>query len=576
LIRIVARLLLPGAIRRPIADSAYRLLAWCRRVRYRLQIRSVVRQLLPNTIRRPMADMFYKFLALCKNAFAVTTIQDVQSLRTRSIPHRLASRFMASLRGAFRAVLAVLWRRASAYRHLLVLNVASLSFRQRLQQKILTVFLTIPDRHYRSSFGRFGAALDGQQRDWDVSPCSGIILMIGALGPGGAERQAVLTLTGFAQRGYGPLGLVCSSLRNEAQRFFLPHLESAGVPVSELRRDVSLDIDPACKSLFQAVQQLPSSLCEVGDYVRTLLVHRPAVAHFWLDECNIKGGLAAVTVGVPHIVLGLRSLPPCNFALHMPYMREGYRWLAKQPGVTLLNNSVAGARAYEKWIGLPNGSIRVVHNGFDFEPAAIFRYRNGRDAYRSQHGIPSAAPLIGTVIRLSEEKRPFLWLDIAAAVRRQISDATFLIVGDGPLRSEMEARAAREDLRGAVFMVGYEKEAFAAIAAMDVFLLTSRAEGFPNVLVEAQALGVPVVTTNAGGAPETVNRGISGWVLERDDHHYAADVLVKLMRDQVWLSGARDEGPIFVRDAFCVDRMLDETLSTYGGESSFMQFNGSE
>jgi glycosyltransferase involved in cell wall biosynthesis len=483
---------------------------------------------------------------------------------------------MSALNGTIRAGMATLWQRASAYRYLLVLDVSGLSLRQRLQRKMLTVFLAFPDGLYRPGYARFEAALAGRQRDRNVSSCSGIILMIGALGPGGAERQAVLTLTGFARRGYGPLGLVCSFLRNEAQRFFLPHLESAGVPVSELERGTYPDIDPACESLFQAVQQLPSSLCGVGDYVRTLLVRRPAVAHFWLDECNIKGGLAAVAVGVPHIVLGLRSLPPCNFALHMPYMREGYRWLVKQPGVVLLNNSAAGARAYEKWIGLPNGSIRVVHNGFDFEPATISRYRKGRDAYRSRHGIPGTAPLIGTVIRLSEEKRPFLWLEIAAAVRRRIPDALFLVVGDGPLRGEMEARAAREDLRGAVFMVGHEKEAFAAIAAMDVFLLTSRAEGLPNVLVEAQAMGVPVVTTNVGGAPETVDHGVTGWVLERDDCVHAADVLVKLIRDQAWLSRAHEEGPIFVRDAFGVDRMLDETLAAYGGESSFMQFNGSE
>lgn len=554
LIRTAARLLLPDLIRRPIADRVYRLLAWCRCVGFRLRIGA--------------RDSSFD---------AGMPGRDGQSCwaRVRSIPRRVFSRIVSTLRGAIREGLTVLWHSAAAYRYLLVLDVAGLTRRQRLQLKILKIFLALPDGLYRRGYVRFGEALAGRQREWNVSACSGVILMIGALGPGGAERQAVLTLAGFARRGYGPLRLVCSFLRTEAQRFFLPHMESAGVPAGELERDAPLDNDPACAPLFMAVQKLPSALCGVGDYVRTLLVRRPAVAHFWLDECNIKGGLAAVAVGVPHIVLGLRSLPPCNFALHMPYMREGYRWLAKKPGVTLLNNSAAGARAYEKWIGLPDGTIRVVHNGFDFEPAAISRYRKGRDDYRSRHGIPGAAPLFGTVIRMTEEKRPFLWLEIAAAVRRQIPEALFLVVGDGPLRGEMEDRAAREDLRGAVFMVGHEMEAFAAIAAMDMFLLTSRAEGLPNVLVEAQALGVPVVTTNVGGAPETVNHGVTGWVLERDDCCHAADVLVELIRDQIWLSRAREAGPIFVREAFGVERMLDETIAAYGGESGFMQFNGS-
>src|SRR5581483_2236537 len=141
--------------------------------------------------------------------------------------------------------------------------------------------------------------------------------------------------------------------------------------------------------------------------------------------------------------------------------------------------------------------------------------------------IPGDAPVVGTVFRMSEEKQPLLWMEIAAGVRRAIPDARFLVVGDGPLREAVELRAQREDLNGAVHFAGYDSQPLRAIVDMDLFLLTSRAEGLPNVLIEAQAVGVPVVTTPVGGAPETIDHGRTGVVLEGADPTEVAAVLVK-------------------------------------------------
>ncbi len=133
---------------------------------------------------------------------------------------------------------------------------------------------------------------------------------------------------------------------------------------------------------------------------------------------------------------------------------------------------------------------------------------------------------------------------------------------------QLEARARCDDLSGAMHLAGHEHEqrVYSAIAAMDILLLTSRAEGLPNVLVEAQALGLPVVTTRAGGAPEAVRHGVSGWVLESDGVAHAATLLVRLLRDAGWRATARQAGPALVQDTFSVGRMLDETLAAYGSD----------
>ena len=436
---------------------------------------------------------------------------------------------------------------------------------------VLEAALHILEFRYRGYFKRFGAAVAALPRS--TSDRRSLLLISGTLGPGGSERQTVLTVLGLAGRGQKSLEFAVVYLRNEVERFYQHKLESAGMPIIEFNRDTSMDDNEDLRGLLQASNFLLPELYDIRDYVRTLAARRSQIVHLWLDEVNIKGGLVAVAAGVPHIILSGRNLPPNNFHLYHPYMREGYRWLLRQPGVRLINNSVAGARAYERWLGLRKGSIRVVHNGFDFDEALLTRCHNQRAAYRKRHGIPLEAPLIGTVIRLNDEKRPLLWAEIAAHIGRAMPEAHFLVVGDGPLRPGLEARAALPDLAGRLHVVGLEKQALTAMAAMDLFLLSSRGEGLPNVLVEAQALGVPVVTTRAGGAPETLDNRRTGWVLASDRPAAAAGVVVRLLQDKLWLKRAGGEAKEFVRTHFGVERMLDETLQVYGSISPLETFN---
>lgn len=550
LIRTAARLLLPDVIRRPIADRVYRLLAWCRHISCRLGL---------GTRADSTSD---------KGAPG----RDAEScwMRVRAIPRRIFSRSASALRGTIRLGLTVLWHRAAAYRYLLSANPRQLSLFMKVQKIALAVLFSLPDWYYRYKFTCFDQALKaGSAPDLGRQQCQGATLIIGTLGPGGAERQIMLTVTGLARRAVPSLQLRCQSLAIDWQRFFQKDIESAGVPVDEMGWvDQGLSSESLRSSII--IGTLPASLADVSRFLDTLVVCSPSVAHLWLDECNIKGGLAGLVAGVPKIVLGLRSLPPCNFAIHQPYMREGYRFLARQPNVIMVNNSISGARAYEKWLGLKPGSVRVIHNGFDFDPVVLSGYLNKRDDYRAGLGIKNNVPVVGTVIRFSEEKRPLLWLEIAALVRQRMPEVRFMMVGDGVMREAVEKRAAQEDLVGTVSLLGHQREPLAAMAAMDLFLLTSRLEGLPNVLVEAQALGVPVVTTDVGGAAETVSHGVTGWVSESDNAQHIADLIIRLLKDQVWRSNALRATTTFVQNNFGLARMLDETLDIYGIDSEGM------
>jgi glycosyltransferase involved in cell wall biosynthesis len=505
--------------------------------------RSIARHLLPDALRGPVANHVYALIAWYRRV--VHQVRYALSPGDSNLLRRIAGRA---------------WHGLSHYRALIACEPASLGWTDRTIRTALLGILATPDPLYRRILARIKPACAGGLTDAARGARSGIAMMIGALGPGGAERQVALTLTGLAGRGIGPLSIRCSFLRNDTERFFVPLLEPAGVSVAELDPSPGQHAPDAVRDV---IRSLPPSLRDLGRYLCSLQTLNPQVVHLWLDEVNIKGGIAAVLAGVPRIVLGMRSLPPINFAFHQPYMREGYRWLAKRPEVTLVNNSAAGARAYEAWLGLAPGSIRILHNGFDFDPSLLHRHRESRKAFRRQHGFADAAPVLGTVIRLSEEKRPLLWLEIAARVRAANPQARFLLVGDGPMRARVEERVRKPDLDGAVVLTGHHRHPLTTIAAMDLFLLTSRAEGLPNVLVESQAMGVPVVTMNVGGAPETLSDRATGWLLDGDDPGQAARTISGLLADQAWLASAGAAAPAFVRNAFGIERMLDETISLY-------------
>jgi glycosyltransferase involved in cell wall biosynthesis len=101
-------------------------------------------------------------------------------------------------------------------------------------------------------------------------------------------------------------------------------------------------------------------------------------------------------------------------------------------------------------------------------------------------------------------------------------------------------------------------------ASLDVVLLTSVVEGTPNVLIEAQVAGRPVVTVDAGGTAEAVSIGRTGRVVADRSAQRLAAAVIDMLDDPTWASRARMEGPGFIASTFDADRMVRETLALYG------------
>jgi colanic acid/amylovoran biosynthesis glycosyltransferase len=143
---------------------------------------------------------------------------------------------------------------------------------------------------------------------------------------------------------------------------------------------------------------------------------------------------------------------------------------------------------------------------------------------------PSPVPIVPrfcSVGRLSEQKGQLLLVQAAAMLKREGRSFELVLVGDGPMRAEIETLIAREKLSEAVTITGWASgaEVRAQIEAARAFVLPSFAEGLPVVLMEALGRGRPVITTYIAGIPELVQDGVNGWLVPAGSPEHVADAM---------------------------------------------------
>jgi glycosyltransferase involved in cell wall biosynthesis len=229
----------------------------------------------------------------------------------------------------------------------------------------------------------------------------------------------------------------------------------------------------------------------------------------------------------------------------------------------MLNNSLAGLTQYLQWLDVPHDKIKLVYNGF--LPQG-FHNRMGSETKlcRRRLGLPDDARVIGTVMRFAPEKDPYLWLETAASIATARPDTRFVLAGYGNLAEQIERRIGALGLAECFILPGAAKEVGLIYGALDVLLLTSRFEGTPNVLIEAQAAGIPVVAPDVGGTSEALLNGVTGILVGNRRASSLASAVLKILEDSGWRERVATQGPAFVSKKFGHQRMIDDTIAAYG------------
>jgi glycosyltransferase involved in cell wall biosynthesis len=332
-----------------------------------------------------------------------------------------------------------------------------------------------------------------------------------------------------------------------------PLLEAAGVRVT------TLDMPRG--------KVTPSGLWRLW---RRLRRDRPDVVQTWMYHADLLGGLAARLAGIANVNWGIRHtmlIPGTSSAGTILVAKICGRLSRLVP-----RNIICCARkAIEVHAGLgyDAGRMHVIPNGYD-----LSLYRPDREAgraVRSALALPEQAKVIGLVARFDPLKDHDNLLGALALLKQRGKCPHCLLIGTGldAQNDGLVARLRDLDLMDRVLLLGRRTDIPAVMNALDLHVMSSRSEAFPNVLAEAMACGTPCVSTNVGDAAAIV--GDSGWIVPPEDSRVLADAIdgaLAMMDEPDWAArktAAREH----VEANFSIVRMVDNYRHIWlGGATS--------
>jgi glycosyltransferase involved in cell wall biosynthesis len=203
--------------------------------------------------------------------------------------------------------------------------------------------------------------------------------------------------------------------------------------------------------------------------------------------------------------------------------------------------------------GCPAEKIHVIPNGVDVER---FHPRWPNPTLHRELHLDPEAPTVGIVAALRPEKNHEMFLDVAALIHQKLPTAQFLIVGDGPQRTKLEALAQSLGIAPSVRFLGTRGDVPEVLALLDVVLLTSHSEANPVCMLEAMASEKPVVATHVGSVGETVLEGRTGYLVSPGDSQLMADRVLELLSDRAGAAIMGRAGRETVIADWSVDRMV--------------------
>ena len=210
--------------------------------------------------------------------------------------------------------------------------------------------------------------------------------------------------------------------------------------------------------------------------------------------------------------------------------------------------------------GIAEAKIQVIYNAIDLER---FQHPTNetRNSTRSRLGLSAKTPVIGIVANLRPVKRIDIFLLAARRVMETLPNAKFVVIGEGPEHHALTSLAENMGLNSSVLFLGSRVDAPDLLPSLDIAVLSSESESFSNSLLEYLAAGLPVVTTDVGGAREVIDNGVNGYIVPVRDHQTLAERILEIL-----ISGETDMGTIgrtIVMERFSISTMLNLTEGLY-------------
>lgn len=310
-----------------------------------------------------------------------------------------------------------------------------------------------------------------------------IAFCITGLQPGGAERALVQIVKRLNREKWDP---VVYSLTGTGP--LADELRLAEIPVEILQAQAVWD----ARIIWRLAKKFKAQ--------------KPVLLQTFLFHANLAGRLAACLSGVQHVVSGIRvSEKRKNGHLLLD------RWTN---GLVDLNICVSQSVAdfSIKQGKLSKSKVVIIPNGVEFE---LFDSAEALDL--NLWGIPADAKVILSVGRLDPQKAPADLLTAFIRIADQVPNYHLLFVGDGNMKVELQQQSEQHSLADRVHFAGWQSQIPQLMKAADCLVLSSLWEGMPNVVLEAMASGLPVISTNVDGVSELIENGRQGVLVAPGD-----------------------------------------------------------
>jgi glycosyltransferase involved in cell wall biosynthesis len=368
-----------------------------------------------------------------------------------------------------------------------------------------------------------------------------VLHLINSFQQGGTERQAVQLVRLLHASGRYRVHVAC--------------LKGTGV----LRKEV--------ESLgFREIPEFPltsfynrNAIAQLRRFARLLRARDIQVVHTHDFYTNIFGMAAAALARVPVRVASRRETEGLRGGTKKKLERFAYR---------LAHAIVTNAEAVRRHLlgeGVTAGKVVTIYNGVDLERLTP-QPGWGRSDFLascnlSQHAERRFVTIIANLRHAVKDHPTFL--RAAQRVKRVVPQAAFVLAGEGELLEPMRARAAELGLAGDTIFLGRCGNVPDLLAVSDVCVLSSIAEGFSNAILEYMAAARPVVATDAGGAREAVQEGVTGYVVPVGDYQKMASRIITLLENPVQARAMGDSGLRIVRQRFSCEAQLQRTQDLY-------------
>lgn len=329
-----------------------------------------------------------------------------------------------------------------------------------------------------------------------------VLHVISKLPVGGVENLLLMVLRNCDREKFFPL--ICSlSDRGEIGK----EIEELGFQVvclNKLRHRLDWTI---VKDIYQCIKQ---------NDIRVVFSYQ--------YHANLYARVAAHLARVPCTIASVHNVYTIDKKIHRRIIN---RYLA---GWT--DKIVAVSKAVKddvlRYDGVPDDKVEIIYNGVD-----LSKFINTEGSHiRNEFGIPLATPVIGTVGRLTLQKGQRYLLEAVSQLRDKFPRLILLVVGDGPLKNELEDYTKTIGIRKSVIFTGSRRDVPSLLAAMDIFVLPSLWEGLSISLIESMAAGKPVITTDIAPIREVVNTDKVGILVPPKDSKSLAGAIEILLRNK--------------------------------------------